>query len=840
MTLEKNDDADDDGLLSTLKCYDDYSIPRKTSSSHNPLQTNRNTPLPLETPSKSPPGVEKFVTRCSETWRKTENPSNLFSHGVQHEQNPNTTLLGLESRNNVSCTVLKGVDHGNGGSALAASLDTNVLDSLIDNDSLEFAMQDISGDIGANATTSVDNGMIAHHPFEHPGCPDVPFSQTPPVAIENCTQDNLDVSPVRAMNYATTNQMTRRDKSQIPKSTYGRDIDKDEDVSIWGSPIAQSPSNNAAMECEPVGNGQEQQQYPVPAYRNDGSSATIRASKMKVSEIRGETTPFHDPKLARVCQKRIKSEVCDIPVKTDSQKKPFQDLYIRAAKVGDLAKGKRQEKPFPDLNIRAANPGGSAKTEPQKELFPCLKIRAVRENVTVEAEPQKKPFHILDTRAAKGVGMPGKLYSPTKPQSTTNVLMQHDDTETASRLDADLDAMLAEDVKSPPVARQKKSRLKLSPTRRSPRLRSKPAPLKRVTDVNDVAFNPTISIGKKTIPRIRKVPKRSRVLRTIEEESDTEYGSPSEVSHGKEEILPWKDRLLKKRKDDREQNKTCERVEIFPKVQSLADESLSDEEVSAKDNDMLHASGFDDDDSDFQDSPKKKRRTVATKKKSPKKRTTRNRGSGQGNYVRRSTRSTRQKPQNNYEEEGDDEEGDDEDAEQDCDYQVQSRQPASQSQSEPEPCEMGSITIKKVTKKVRRKKKQNEELLKYWQRRLKERETDIMHKTFIQVYPQPPSNMAFAGQRELKTGRMMSQEESKQMWEEELKPWSDRWWKLYDEFADRVQDHKLTLPLEKCNITLKIARKLAKDFRIENGPANPKETDEDEQPKPRKRRKKNI
>ena len=66
----------------------------------------------------------------------------------------------------------------------------------------------------------------------------------------------------------------------------------------------------------------------------------------------------------------------------------------------------------------------------------------------------------------------------------------------------------------------------------------------------------------------------------------------------------------------------------------------------------------------------------------------------------------------------------------------------------------------------------------------------------------------------------MTEEMSKELWERKLKPWSEKWWKFYDDFTDFIRQHKLRRPPDDCNITEKLAKELAEEFRKKRGPVH--------------------
>jgi hypothetical protein len=93
---------------------------------------------------------------------------------------------------------------------------------------------------------------------------------------------------------------------------------------------------------------------------------------------------------------------------------------------------------------------------------------------------------------------------------------------------------------------------------------------------------------------------------------------------------------------------------------------------------------------------------------------------------------------------------------------------------------------------------------------------------FCVHYPPPPSNMAAAGRYELKYGRGMTKEMECALWAKELKPWSERWWKLWSLFADVAREKKLQKPLDKSTtISNAEIKRWAAAFYKEHGDARP-------------------
>lgn len=129
-----------------------------------------------------------------------------------------------------------------------------------------------------------------------------------------------------------------------------------------------------------------------------------------------------------------------------------------------------------------------------------------------------------------------------------------------------------------------------------------------------------------------------------------------------------------------------------------------------------------------------------------------------------------------------------------------------------------AIRPKSRSKDVQDKKRQAYERVK--QERISETEMAFIREEFCVHYPPPPSNMAAAGRYELANRREMTKEERDALWENELKPWSERWWSLYEKFTDLVRAEKMMKPLtSSTDVRRAECKKWAKAFRKEHGDA---------------------
>lgn len=81
--------------------------------------------------------------------------------------------------------------------------------------------------------------------------------------------------------------------------------------------------------------------------------------------------------------------------------------------------------------------------------------------------------------------------------------------------------------------------------------------------------------------------------------------------------------------------------------------------------------------------------------------------------------------------------------------------------------------------------------------RLSPDELTLIREAFVSFFPTPPSNMQCQGLYEAEHGREMSEAMIRNVWESTLKPWSERWWKLYHDFKSIVKQKKLEKPRDK-------------------------------------------
>lgn len=99
-------------------------------------------------------------------------------------------------------------------------------------------------------------------------------------------------------------------------------------------------------------------------------------------------------------------------------------------------------------------------------------------------------------------------------------------------------------------------------------------------------------------------------------------------------------------------------------------------------------------------------------------------------------------------------------------------------------------------------------------------ELSIVRAAFCKYYPSPPSNMEAQGRYEFTHGKSMSLGLEQSLWERELKPWSNRWWTLYQMFNDEVRDHKMKKSLHKSTaVSMSECNRWAKAFYETHGDA---------------------
>jgi hypothetical protein len=163
--------------------------------------------------------------------------------------------------------------------------------------------------------------------------------------------------------------------------------------------------------------------------------------------------------------------------------------------------------------------------------------------------------------------------------------------------------------------------------------------------------------------------------------------------------------------------------------------------------------------------------------------------------------------------------------------QSQSRHPTSPlglSQSASQKLELHVIGMRqskedmRQAEKARRVKAHAEAMERVRQERMDEEEMSSVRQAFCRHYPPPPSNMAAAGRYELANGREMTPEMVAALWEETLKPWSDRWWELYSTFTQVVRDEKMRKPLSRSTrVTKGECARRARAFYKEHGDARP-------------------
>lgn len=106
--------------------------------------------------------------------------------------------------------------------------------------------------------------------------------------------------------------------------------------------------------------------------------------------------------------------------------------------------------------------------------------------------------------------------------------------------------------------------------------------------------------------------------------------------------------------------------------------------------------------------------------------------------------------------------------------------------------------------------------------RISEAESGILRRAFYAQYPPPPSNMAAAGRYELKYKRQMPPGLPEALWERHLKPWSIRWYELYQMFYRMIQAKKRLRPLSRStDVTKGQCMRWAARFRDVHGDPSP-------------------
>lgn len=137
---------------------------------------------------------------------------------------------------------------------------------------------------------------------------------------------------------------------------------------------------------------------------------------------------------------------------------------------------------------------------------------------------------------------------------------------------------------------------------------------------------------------------------------------------------------------------------------------------------------------------------------------------------------------------------------------------------------LGSVIILDVKPILKRKKPMRTEselaVEEFFRSRMTGEELSHVRVAFCVYYPPPPSNMEAQGRYELMHGRAMSAGLEKSLWERELKPWSERWWELYQMFNDEVRQRKMKKSLHKSTaVSISECRKWAKAFHRIHGDA---------------------
>lgn len=136
----------------------------------------------------------------------------------------------------------------------------------------------------------------------------------------------------------------------------------------------------------------------------------------------------------------------------------------------------------------------------------------------------------------------------------------------------------------------------------------------------------------------------------------------------------------------------------------------------------------------------------------------------------------------------------------------------------------GSQTMDIVVEAMKpRRKKKGRRFAERLYRSLTEDDLSLIRQAFTKVYRTPPSNARVQGCYEFDQGQQMSEAMKKQVWENDLKPWSDRWWQLYQDFGKigrRIKREKEAKDI-KPDLNMRELTKAAKKFREEHGEIQP-------------------
>lgn len=129
-----------------------------------------------------------------------------------------------------------------------------------------------------------------------------------------------------------------------------------------------------------------------------------------------------------------------------------------------------------------------------------------------------------------------------------------------------------------------------------------------------------------------------------------------------------------------------------------------------------------------------------------------------------------------------------------------------------------NVVVQSIKKRGPKKKRYPEHLF----QTLETDELSALRRAFETFYKQPPSNMRAQANFELEYGTEMTPAMIKGLWENELKPWSDRWWQLYWQFNEEAREKKKEKPrTAKPMIKESEAKRWAKEFHERHGSARP-------------------
>lgn len=139
------------------------------------------------------------------------------------------------------------------------------------------------------------------------------------------------------------------------------------------------------------------------------------------------------------------------------------------------------------------------------------------------------------------------------------------------------------------------------------------------------------------------------------------------------------------------------------------------------------------------------------------------------------------------------------------------------------PSQGGSQPLDIVVEPIKERRKRGRRFADYLYRKLTEDDASLIRQAFIKYYRTPPSNGTMQGCYELKHGREMSEALKKELWETKLKPWSDRWWELYQKFGEVGREIKRRKEKKdvKPALNMRELTTAAKKFYEEHGNAQP-------------------